>query len=240
MGINTTEQCWVEKEFFPNKKRENRGRKDSTHSYPSGTEDKRQEPVTSHALHTWTFFFFFFHASFFFSLSRSLQKITDILNKDNKCFRINHQALHDYPAFVIMQWKCVVDVAPGGNVKWLRRSDALPASRCFMFPLRALWKDLLRNNKGHLEHTVSRGWADISKYDEYHAFCVRCLDINPIHFFASGEWRAANWRRSCCWRYICSGSWLCLCTDILVQIMRTVSLQKCHWDPLVTDFWDDC
>lgn len=123
----------------------------------------------------------------FFSLSRSLQKITDILNKDNKCFRINHQALHDYPAFVIMQWKCVVDVAPGGNVKWLRRSDALPASRCFMFPLRALWKDLLRNNKGHLEHTVSWGWADISKYDEYHAFCVRCLDINPIHFFC--VWR---------------------------------------------------
>lgn len=122
LGINTTEQRFF---FFSDKMRENRGRKDSTHSYPSGTGNwprQRQELVTSPHAHCTPELL----ASCFLSLSLSHQK------KQASWARV---VIIINFSFVIMEWKCVVDVAPGGNVSvWLQRSDALPASRCFMFP----------------------------------------------------------------------------------------------------------
>lgn len=84
-------------------------------------------------------------------LSLSLE-ITSVLSRDSN----NHQPLRlcDHGVKVCYRY------GPGGGCVsvWLQqRSDALPASRCFMFRLRALWEEVCWQRKqGHLESTVQR------------------------------------------------------------------------------------
>ena len=128
LGINSTEQCWEGRFFFfpLTKWGETLGEKSPLSAIPLGlhTERGRDNSRCPHAHRTPELFLR--ARLFFISLSSEITGISEGSN--------NRQLFFSQPSW--FRSESVLRLWPQGeNVRvWLQRSDALPASRCFMFP----------------------------------------------------------------------------------------------------------
>lgn len=184
--------------------------------------DRDKKPVTSRALHTWTFL----DACVFLSLSSEIA--AGILSKDTN----NHQLITTV-RFCHRGVKVCCRYGPGGRViLWLLEVTPClhPDVSCFfcaLFFLFFFWKGLLVDKQGNLKHEVYVPWSGLK--GRWMSCFLFGFQSRQSIFLACGEWRAANSERSCCWRCICSGSLRCPCRGTPVQITTMVSLQKCAW-----------